>query len=383
MTSKTPDIATGLHPPGRVTLLVRGRDGDGVCRRPAGKRFWLDADGARLGAVCVPKIFDVVERDVGSLAQLHTLLRAVELRVGVGATRWVRRQGAGRVGLRRLSRDDDATGDAATLQDHASRWLCVDIDNLSAPAGLDPLDLASVAPWAIQRALPETFHSAGVIAQHSSSAGLSSNPRAIKLHLWFWLSKPLLTTPVKRWLGEAAPLCARNAKTGAPVHGIDLSVYNPAHVLFIGAPCLGAGVVDPIQGPRSLHLPGPPVDVAQARRRMDLWAVEEKMRRDAAAQRLTRWHSYRTPRLNDKRGRALAALDREAAAMPLSDGRHIHTLQALGKLAAAGHLDAGGVSEAEAKAALERAWLATGAKPSEAARDPERAAAFVRMREGL
>jgi hypothetical protein len=95
----------------------------------------------------------------------------------------------------------------------------------------------------IRKVLPPAFHDAGVIAQFSS--GMSADGGEPRVHLWFWLDRPLISLVIKRWL------------KGCP---IDFNVYSRGQPHFTAAPIFEDGV-DPLGEQRLLHFPGPVVVV--------------------------------------------------------------------------------------------------------------------------
>lgn len=113
---------------------------------------------------------------------------------------------------RALLHIDPKTGDEASLAAKARRWVCIDVDQLSAP---EPTSKAA-ARYARSR-LPEPFRAAEAVAQFSASAGIDAD--AIKLHLWFWLSEPLATNQLK-WVSPShtsVPVVAfGDGKPGTP-----------------------------------------------------------------------------------------------------------------------------------------------------------------------
>lgn len=106
----------------------------------------------------------------------------------------------------------------------------------------------------IRAALPPAFHGAGVIAQFSS--GMSADGGTPRVHLWFWLSRPLNSIAVKRWL------------KGCP---IDDTIYSKGQPHFTASPIFEDGV-DPLGEQRLVFMPGPVVEVPEC---IDTSAPEE------------------------------------------------------------------------------------------------------------
>lgn len=121
---------------------------------------------------------------------------------------------------------DSKTGDEASVQACARRWVCVDVDQLSAP---DPTSQGA-ARYVLSR-LPEPFRTAKALAQFSASAGMDadSGEREIKLHLWFWLSEPLAANQLKAWLRREI-----HAKV------VDPATFNDRALHYVAPPeCIG------------------------------------------------------------------------------------------------------------------------------------------------
>jgi hypothetical protein len=96
----------------------------------------------------------------------------------------------------------------------------------------------------IRKAMPEAFHGAGVIAQFSSQ--MRADGGTPRVHLWFWLDRPLISSEAKRWL------------KGCP---IDDGVYSRGQPHFTAAPIFENGV-DPLGDQRLVFMPGPVVEVS-------------------------------------------------------------------------------------------------------------------------
>ena len=74
-------------------------------------------------------------------------------------------------------------------------WVCLDIDTVKAPIGVDPTSLDAVE--IVVQSLPKVFHDADYIAHFSSSAGTEG--QFVKVHIWFWLKNPLKDEILKIW----------------------------------------------------------------------------------------------------------------------------------------------------------------------------------------
>jgi hypothetical protein len=148
----------------------------------------------------------------------------------------LKREHAGRRLVLRRYRDRQDV--PAPFEPAARQWLMIEIDDLPAPAGVDPADPV-LAGAAARMALPAPFWSARAAVQLSSSAGIKPG---IRLHLWFWLDRPVADAEAKRWLKDAP---------------VDLAIYQPVGIHYVASPVL-AGVDDPCCDGRLAVLPGYP-----------------------------------------------------------------------------------------------------------------------------
>jgi hypothetical protein len=134
-----------------------------------------------------------------------------------------------------LRRYRDHHGDTAAFAPAARQWLMVEVDSLPCPPGVDPKD-PELAGGAARMVLPKEFRSARAVVQLSSGAGIKDG---LRVHLWFWLDRPVSDAEAKRWL-KSAP--------------VDLAVYQPVGIHYTAAP-----VFDGVENPcpeRLALLPG-------------------------------------------------------------------------------------------------------------------------------
>ena len=91
--------------------------------------------------------------------------------------------------------------------------------------------------------LPPEWQGAGYHWQLSSSHGHpSKRAEGLKVHVWFWLAKPLTSAQLKAYAERYMPVA-------------DLSLFNPVQVHYTAAPVFEAGQVDPVPM-RSGFVPG-------------------------------------------------------------------------------------------------------------------------------
>lgn len=131
-----------------------------------------------------------------------------------------------------------------SLIDVPRNWIMVDIDKdiLQFPCTWRRNPERHIRAL-ISVALPHAFQGAGVIAQFSSQ--MQPEGGTPRVHLWFWLDRPLISLAAKRWL-EGCP--------------IDDAVYNRGQPHFTAAPIFEHGV-DPLGDSRLIFLPGSVVTV--------------------------------------------------------------------------------------------------------------------------
>lgn len=141
-----------------------------------------------------------------------------------------------------------SSGPEQQLIDVPRSWLMVDIDKdvLTFPRLWMRKPERHIRKL-IRAALPSAFHGAGVIAQFSSQ--MDADGGTPRVHLWFWLHRPLISSEAKHWL------------KGSP---IDRSVYNRGQPHFTAAPIFEDGV-DPLGDSRIVFMPGPVVEVPDGR----------------------------------------------------------------------------------------------------------------------
>jgi hypothetical protein len=148
--------------------------------------------------------FAPTEVTVASLDELHDLLdqlqhdpRAFIVR---GALTPEVRETLARTPNRKFRRLKVAQGhDPALLVEVPRPWVMIDIDAFDLLPGESLVaDPEGPIRRAIETLLPEPFQCADVVWQLSSSAGL--RPGVLKLHAWFWLTRPVTGDELKRLL---------------------------------------------------------------------------------------------------------------------------------------------------------------------------------------
>ena len=217
-----------------------------LCRAPGftfTKTYRELPDGTRVKGPTGPPPSQVDPRsyEVDGLDDLARLLRGLLKRPELYVTR-AEPVDPGPGLRRRLA--SDAHGDARNFRDVPRRWVCLDVDDLPTPDGLDPESDLEAAAEELRRALPVAFHTAACCVVWSRSFGTLGYLK-LKAHLWFWLDRPAHGASLKAWL------------KGWPVDG---AIFAAGQLHFTAAPrCVG--FEDPLEGRRVTMLEGAPAVV--------------------------------------------------------------------------------------------------------------------------
>ena len=218
---------------GITILQARGRR---LCKT-------IRADGTIVGYDSA-KTFDMSEREVSTLADLHTLLADLAGR----PDRCVVRGGIadrGRTrGVRRLLHDDHETGDRATILDVPRRWACVDLDSVPLPIYINRESLFECG-MVVSGQLPREFRGCGFIVQATAQHCIAEGAR---LRLWFWLDRATTGGELRQWFSGCA---------------VDFSAFTPAQVCYAAAPVFESGRdflekrLELMPGPGAVRVPPP------------------------------------------------------------------------------------------------------------------------------
>lgn len=147
------------------------------------------------------------------------------------------------------------------------RWICVDIDKLPWPEGATPDEAIR---YAVSQ-LPAWLQGVTCFWQWSSSAGVGGWSFT-KLHLWFWLDRPVDDASLKHWAKGAL--------------WVDSSLFESVQIHYTAAPVF-SGLSDPAPH-RHGFLEGEREE-AQVPRSVWQWAeLEEERRRKAREERAKR-----------------------------------------------------------------------------------------------
>lgn len=204
----------------QITIL---RSSDG---RPQCKKFELDGDQLKSIEQAWAFLFDVEQCEIGDLHQLSALLKDLEKQPNAFIVRGKLNEGQSSLSVRRRF-----AGVGASFRAHKCQWLCVDIDHLAPPNELPHFNEQPnlVAEYAASH-LSQEFHGVDFYWQYSGSMGIKPG---IRIHLWFWLSRPITDQEARAWLLDAQTK-------------IDFSLYTPIQPHFTAAPIFKAPAEDPV-----------------------------------------------------------------------------------------------------------------------------------------
>ena len=144
-----------------------------------------------------PKHFTAEGVPVESLSDLHDLFDLLQHDRKASVIRGALIEGVASVDVLRRKQESGRAFEAA-----ARRWLTVDIDDLPLPDDLT--DVSTHADTIIAHAidqLPAEFQNVACVYQWSSS--MMIKPGKVRVHLWFWLDRPITDDEAKAWLKPA------------------------------------------------------------------------------------------------------------------------------------------------------------------------------------
>jgi hypothetical protein len=137
------------------------------------------------------------------------------------------------VAYRRRARAGDGSD---ALTDCARAWAMIDLDDVSAPEGLDWLHDPGGTSAFLETLLPAELRGIDRVLQFSGGSGFTGD-RLIRVHLWFALTAAVTDDDLRRWA------MAHNARVGSRL--IDWSLFNPVQLHYTADPVLSAGIADP------------------------------------------------------------------------------------------------------------------------------------------
>lgn len=193
------------------------------------------------------------------------------------------------------------------IVDADRQWLCVDIDGA-------PADERCHVTQALEL-LPPWLREATCVWQFSASHGVKPADQ-IRLHLWFWLARPVGNNSLRAW--------AKRLKSSMPY--IDPALYNPCQPHYVARPVF-QGADDPVSERLGLRRgkvdeavpPMPELLPGAAQRELDARRFADRQR-EATARRATM--SARQTALASSRYAKWVREDIEALAGTNEGGRH-------------------------------------------------------------
>jgi hypothetical protein len=170
-------------------------------------------------------LFDVETVAIAGLDALKTLLLRIAPKASTIVIRGALIDPARTKNIRRLMHGGGGIGTPLPrFREQPRCWVMVDADGIIPPPGLDLHDLTACGRYAAQQ-LPRPFHAARCLVQASASHGINGK---LRLHLWFWLSRPTSSDELKRWITTP---------------GIDPAVFNGVQIHYTANPVFD-GVAD-------------------------------------------------------------------------------------------------------------------------------------------
>lgn len=204
----------------QITVL-RSSSGQPQC-----KTIYLEDGKLTRKSTPFVEMYDVEVHDVHSLAELSTLLRELETHQDKFVIRGRLKDPENKKDVRRLASDASAP---LTAQD--CQWLCIDVDKLDLPEELSDFNRLEneIALYIAQR-LPTEFRNVDFHWHFSSGMGVEPG---IKMHLWFWLDRPVSDREAKGWLTNAD-------------FQIDESLFQANQAHFTSNPIISESAYDPV-----------------------------------------------------------------------------------------------------------------------------------------
>lgn len=205
-----------------VITLLRSEENRLLCK------FFGQQDGKIVEEKKSPgTFFSVEEREINNLNDLSSLLSSLEDEFQTCVIRWKLRKGAPTTNIQRTK-----NGANPKFENQPCQWLCIDIDDLEFPTQTSLCDLPPqvLADFAA-RHLPQEFEGVDFHWHFSGSMGVKPG---IRIHLWYWLNRPISDVEAQAWLSTAA------AK-------IDSSLFNPLQLHFTANPMFDVPGADPVK----------------------------------------------------------------------------------------------------------------------------------------
>ena len=208
------------------------------------KQFKQSGDSLMQLTPKMPYLFDHTTVAVDSLAALSSQLLRLEDRPNRQVIRGGLIDSRVPVSVRRTTKAKQ--GQEPNFQTAARRWCLIDIDDLPLPEHLSDYQAnkTEIVDFAVSH-LPKQFHNVQCWYQFSSSMGIKKDK--IRLHLWYWLSRPCSDVEMKGWLQDSP---------------VDLALFNPVQPHFTANPIFLDGAIDPFPDRSGMYKPSDIMEVA-------------------------------------------------------------------------------------------------------------------------
>jgi len=120
-----------------------------------------------------------------------------------------------------------SAGEESNFEHCSRQWCLIDIDDLPLPKHLSDYqnNKTEIVGFAVSH-LPEQFQNVQCWYQFSSSMGIKQGK--VRLHLWYWRSRPRADEEMKGWLQESP---------------VDLALFNPVQPHFTANPIFLDGAI--------------------------------------------------------------------------------------------------------------------------------------------
>jgi len=192
----------------------------------------------------MPYLFDHKAAEIDSLLTLSEQLKQLEGLPNCLVIRGQLIEGRPSQSIRRTLRVNQ--GEEPNFEPCSQQWCLIDIDNLPLSDHLNDYQNSKVeiVDFAVSH-LPKQFHNAQCWYQFSSNMGIKQGK--VRLHLWYWLSRPCSDQEMKVWLQDSP---------------VDLALFNPIQPHFTANPIFLDGALDPFPDRSGMYQPSDLVEVA-------------------------------------------------------------------------------------------------------------------------
>ena len=220
----------------KLTILTANQ---GLCT----KQFKLESDTLVEVNQSMPYLFDHKTVEVASLLTLANQVKVHESLPDCLVMRGQLISGSPTHSIRRTLKpraDEEPNFESCSRQ-----WCLIDIDELPLPEHLSDYQNKKIEIIDIAVShLPPQFHNIQCWYQFSSSMGIKKDK--VRLHLWYWLTRPCSDEEMKGWLQESP---------------VDLALFNPVQPHFTANPIFLEGALDPFPDRSGMYQPSSLIEV--------------------------------------------------------------------------------------------------------------------------